>query len=599
MDRRRTRVSTCRFALSRRRRDDPSWSTWSLVSARARDHERVFGGVDARVDDSPRYARAVDDELSKSRALRFCGDFSCLFSCLFSCGLFCGLLAACQGGVGESESETEGAATTGLTSGQDASDTSAGELTPLCGGIDASLVIDPGADVFDAGSRAALRDYFDALVTETGARVRVHVTPGTETLQLTSCADSPILVWGEGGAVDPAAHEVMECLLDGVAGFVGTDGYNLLGGLMQPVLQLEGWPPADRDDITGLALLLSAADDHPGTTNYYNRPGMAAEAYTRLVGGGARRRVEAFTYGSGADRLPTFTVSLGERGQYFDHGAQPGGLPAALAEWAPRSIAACEAQDELAPVPAAPGCQRLDILFVIDGSGSMLEEQAALKDEQGGNSVFSAFASSLVENLADVEDFHVGVVSEREGMTALHTHGNAPDGDVLEDCQLPPGVRWLEGPSDSLVEDFACLAATSTNTSEEYTAANSALALLDEANAGFVRDDSLVFVVILTDEDTWEQQPTRMQTRANLLEAVGGDLDRLLVLAIVPHPGLYEAPQQTCEGVYGEGASAGRIHSIVRSLGDRGIVEDICDGSIEEAFNSILQTITVVCEGVP
>ncbi len=515
------------------------------------------------------------------------------------CGLFaCLALTACQGGV-DGESETEGAATTGLTSGPDASDGTAGELTPLCGGIDASLVIDPGAQVFDAASRGALRDYFDTLVAETGARVRVHVTPGTETLQLTSCSESPILVWGEAGVVDPSAHEAMECLLDAVEGFVGTDGYNLLGGLMQPVLQLEDWPPADRDDITGLALLLSAADDHPGTTNYYNRPGMAAEAYTRLVGGGARQRVEAFTYGSGADRLPTFTVSLGDFGQYFDHGAQAGGLPAALADWAPRSVAACEAQDEYGPVGKAPGCQRLDILFVIDGSGSMVEEQAALKNAQGGSSVFSAFAESLVQNLADVEDFHVGVVSEREGMTALHTHGNAPDGEMLEDCQLPPGVRWLEGPSDSLVEDFACLAATVTSTSEEYTAANSALALLDEANAGFVRDDSLVFVVILTDEDTWEQQPTRMQTRANLLEAVDGDLDRLLVLAIVPHPGLYETPQQTCEGVYGEGASAGRIHSIVRSLGDRGIVEDICDGSIEEAFDSILQTITVVCDGVP
>lgn len=506
--------------------------------------------------------------------------------------------SSCQGGGAESETEGGASDPSITTVGAETAGSTGEELPPLCGGLDVSLVLDPKAPIFDEASRAALLEFFDGLVADTRARVRVHATPGTEALVVTDCSESPIVVWGEGGVVDPDAHAVLQCMLDRAADFKGVDGYNLLGGLMHPVLHLEDWPPPDRDDITGLAMLLSAAEDQPvGATNIYNRPGMAAEAYTRIVGGGDRRRVEGFTFGQSADRLETFSVTLGALSHHFDHGAQAGGLPAALAEWAPRAVAACEAQDEPLPVSRAPGCARLDILFVIDGSGSMTEEQAALKDEEGGVSVFGAFAQALVENLADVEDFHVGVVSNRMGATALHTHRDQPDGDMSVDCGLPPGQPWLVGPSDTLVEDFACLASTYTDTALEYTAANAALALVDEQNAGFVRDDSLVFVVILTDEDTWEEQPTRMQTRATFLEAVGGDPDRLLVLGIGGDQGVYEDPAGVCDGVYGEAAPAARITSIVYSLRERGIMKDICEGSLAETFNSILQTITVVCEG--
>lgn len=515
-------------------------------------------------------------------------------------GLLCLLVAACQGGP-DTTPTTD--ATTGLTTlASSDSDTTAGEPgEPLCAGLDVSLVIDPAVAIDDAASREALARFLDDVTLATRTKVRVLPNVGAEVVYDTGCfADAaPIVVWGEAGVLDPDAPAQLACALDAIDAYpkVSNNGDSLFGGLMRPLLDVDGWPAPG---ASGLALLLGDADDQPvGFSNAYNRPGMVSEAYIRLVGDGDRRRVEAFTTGRDADRLQTFTVTLGDRGHFFDL-EQPGGVAAALELWTPRAIAACEEHDAMAPPLPSSGCKRVDILFVIDGSESMAEEQAALSGDGGMTPVFAEFTDALLAELDDVEDFHVGVVSTEPGVTALHTHSlapNVPEGPDT-DCGLPPGQRWIVGPTPTLAEDFACLAATRSGL-QETTAANAAGALVDPANDGFLRDDSLVFVIMLTDEDTYEEVPTRMQTRTTLIDAVGGTFDRLLVLGVAGDQGVYEAPKGECDGVYGAAKPAGRLTSIVGSLREHGMMQDICQGSLAATFADVLETVVSACEIVP
>jgi hypothetical protein len=535
-------------------------------------------------------------------------------SLLLACGGETASTAATEASAGNTTALTDGidpAPTTSTTTtaaptttGDTASDTddsTTGAAPTFCAQLDISLVAHPGLDIYGPEPRAALAAFLADMVESTGARVRLLANAGTEVMLKTDCllplgnaADDPILVYGEGGVVDPEAPVALECLMDALDIYKGEfdNGDFMFSGLLFPVLDLESWPAPG---ATGLALMLAKDDDEQD--NMYAQPGLAAEAYLRIVGEQDRRRVATLTYGDVAGKLEIFGLAVSEHSRHYERSKTT--LPAALADWTPIARQVCEDfdyQPPFEPLPP-PGCKRVDILFAIDGSGSMDEEQAALRGTNGMAPVFAEFTDALLAELTDVEDFHVGVVSSQEEVTLLGTHTNFPE--VPEspetDCGLPPGQRWLVGPSPTLAEDFACIAATRSGT-DEVTAYNTAEALHNPANAGFLREDSLVFAVLLTDEDTYDFNIARMvDIRARLLSAVGDDLDRLIVLGIAGGQGVFEAPETICEGPYGKAVPARRIASIVASLRERGRMQNICKGDLASTFKDVLGDVVSAC----
>ena len=181
-------------------------------------------------------------------------------------------------------------------------------------------------------------------------------------------------------------------------------------------------------------------------------------------------------------------------------------------------------------------------------------------------------------------------------MTRLHTHRDYPEypESPETDCALSSGERWLIGPSDTLEQDFACIASTRSGTTETPLD-NAANALQDPENAGFLRDDSLVIVVVVTDEDANNFEKTRLALRNQLVDAVGGDLKRLYLLGIAGGQGVYEAPTSLCEGPYGGAVPARRLADVAYSMLGRGDVQNICDGSIADAFEQLLEDIESIC----
>lgn len=176
-------------------------------------------------------------------------------------------------------------------------------------------------------------------------------------------------------------------------------------------------------------------------------------------------------------------------------------------------------KDCTAQAPAiAP--QKLDILFVIDNSNSMKEEQEAVARELTG------FIQKIRAGGGVRQDFHVGVITTG---VYLHTKINGvefsrgypeqsgrlqPVPDLASDGGVVLGTgseRMLTGDDPEVVAKFARLIQQGTSGSGQETpfealrlALSGELAqrpLAEGGNAGFLRDGARLLITVLTDED--------------------------------------------------------------------------------------------------
>ena len=150
----------------------------------------------------------------------------------------------------------------------------------------------------------------------------------------------------------------------------------------------------------------------------------------------------------------------------------------------------------------------LDLWFVIDNSRSMRNEQEALTAN------FPRRIEVLETLPTGLPDIHIGVISTDVGA------GNAcpvssPRPGILRNTPMitgcaPPSDRYISDVggarnyTDSLAETFSCIATLGTNGCGYEQPLESIRRALDPStleNDGFLRPDSLLAVVILSDED--------------------------------------------------------------------------------------------------
>ncbi|HYV43214.1 MAG TPA: vWA domain-containing protein [Myxococcaceae bacterium] len=160
--------------------------------------------------------------------------------------------------------------------------------------------------------------------------------------------------------------------------------------------------------------------------------------------------------------------------------------------------------------------QQTDILFVIDNSGSMREEQAGVAQE------LPAFVAALQQGAGVENDFQVGVIT-----TSVYQNSISPPpvGQVLRlfpdqegrlrPATLPGGgtTRILSGTDPNLVPVFATLVQQGTSGSGQETPFEAvrlatSSPLVDTDNAGFLRKGSRLVVVVVSDEDDCSEQVT-------------------------------------------------------------------------------------------
>ncbi|MFO7565858.1 MAG: hypothetical protein R6X02_24665 [Enhygromyxa sp.] len=255
--------------------------------------------------------------------------------------------------------------------------------------------------------------------------------------------------------------------------------------------------------------------------------------------------------------------------------------------------------------PLAEGeCQKVDLLFVIDNSGSMQGEQESLIAS------FDGFVAGIQDALESAESYHIGVVTTDSyshnpsgcrslGALVTSTGGTASSST---DCQpFASGKRYLDDTEPDLAAKFSCIAQVGiSGDSKEiqaqagYQAISPALNAPGACNEGFIRDDALLVVVIITDEDDKEDcvlffgceggsdgdPPDWAQT---FTQYKGGIEENIVVLSLVG------GPNNSC------GANNCSRLIQMTNLFTNGSVGDICAPSYEDFFNEAISVIDSAC----
>ncbi|MEX1364489.1 MAG: hypothetical protein AB1Z98_15290 [Nannocystaceae bacterium] len=221
-----------------------------------------------------------------------------------------------------------------------------------------------------------------------------------------------------------------------------------------------------------------------------------------------------------------------------------------------------------ADVPFNPtGCEKIDFLFVIDSSGSMKDHQQNLVDS------FPGFVEAMREAVS-AEDWHVMVVDTdgqwngsdcANACALLHSCPDEPafpcDAPAPTLCDITIGsgmvapygesasnadcglgqLRYIDSDIPDLGTAFECAARVGVDGSAEEHTAEALVAAVGTdlagpggCNDGFLREDAILVVTLITDEpDTVSPQepPDWAQT---IIDAKGSDPDSVVMLGLLP-----------------------------------------------------------------
>ncbi len=236
--------------------------------------------------------------------------------------------------------------------------------------------------------------------------------------------------------------------------------------------------------------------------------------------------------------------------------------------------------------------QEVDVLFVVDNSGSMDDEQANLADNMNR---FTA-AADLWDN-----DYQLGVVTTEIGGDAIFGGGNAdPDrGNLVGDPRIvtpeidrgrfDANVRVGSdgaGAQESGLE-AARLALSPERLHEEGRGACDQCVDGEECvggecvgyNRGFLRDDAALELVFLSDEE--DQSPARVSFYIDFLKSIKGFRNEGLL-----HASAIVGPRgRACESNFGSAASGERYIDVVDATG--GTFHSICIQDYGPALDAI------------
>lgn len=243
-------------------------------------------------------------------------------------------------------------------------------------------------------------------------------------------------------------------------------------------------------------------------------------------------------------------------------------------------------------------CRKIDLVFSVDPSGSMSEELDAMKSV-----VFPQFAEALIDVGDGIDDYRVGVIDACPSPADFHTRGESS-----ASCNFQSGMPWMTSDSSALTDEFACVgdiykesSCSGENDDEQPIAA--AIASLSGANPGFSRDDALLVVVAITDEDECpthpdcnDTSPSRAEQIYDQLVAIKGDVRKMVLLGIGSRNGCSEA-----DGAYGSADQSVLLNRITDLfIGEsRGVFWDLCDGNLEDGLGEAIAVIDEACRNLP
>ncbi len=281
--------------------------------------------------------------------------------------------------------------------------------------------------------------------------------------------------------------------------------------------------------------------------------------------------------------------------------------------------------DDPADNPGDPGtpplgepepCAKMDIVFVIDDSGSMSEEQSNLVAN------FPAFFDVIdnhTNSLGQPLDYRIAVTTTGRDVDytlkipppfdlEIPTSESGDNGAFRQDCGMTR--PWIERSDANVQDTFECLAQVGTGgPSLEMPLYALELGfterIADGQNAQFLRNDALLATVILTDEDDCSRTDNdfelendqcgqgdpdylTMEHSVQFLDGLTGHRSRWATAVI--------AGPQDCSSSFGDAVEASRLKDFVSQTGANGTFSSICDGDLSISLADALDNFDAACD---
>ncbi|HTV25087.1 MAG TPA: hypothetical protein VMG12_40615 [Polyangiaceae bacterium] len=261
------------------------------------------------------------------------------------------------------------------------------------------------------------------------------------------------------------------------------------------------------------------------------------------------------------------------------------------------------------PPPAATEprrCAKVDFLYVIDNSPTMVDKQENLARS------FIGF-SRIVSQTLGTNDHHIMVIDTDANNAGDVLYGvdsaqcasklgaGRRVGSEGEDCSIEGNQRFVLDQQENLESTFSCLAKVGIYGNAEELPIQAMLNATggmdnetDECNAGFLRDDAVLVVTIITDEDDEDSSGQPSTWKVNLLRAKGGNEESVVVLGLIADNhipgGLLGGP---CDEF--SGSPSPRLEQFVRSF-DLNAIGSVCAPDYSGFFAAAVSNIDTACD---
>ncbi|MBL4635467.1 MAG: hypothetical protein JKY56_16520, partial [Kofleriaceae bacterium] len=241
-------------------------------------------------------------------------------------------------------------------------------------------------------------------------------------------------------------------------------------------------------------------------------------------------------------------------------------------------------------------CTKMDLLFIIDDSESMREEQENLSANLPG------FIDILDNFNAGALDYRVGITTTGMNFALFtpplqSTNLMGDNGELRQECGMTK--RWIEREDPDAKTQFSCVANVGLDGPPlEMPLFATQLALRDRVkdgtNEGFLRDDALLGVIIISDEDDcsrtdrnfshlafdkianncqhFDPEYVPPESTVQFLDELKGERGRWAAAVV--------AGESDCSSTFGDALQANKLQEFVSLAGDNAVFSSICSGDL-------------------
>jgi hypothetical protein len=244
-------------------------------------------------------------------------------------------------------------------------------------------------------------------------------------------------------------------------------------------------------------------------------------------------------------------------------------------------------------------CDKVDILYVIDNSGSMKVEQKRLIAN------FETFVAEMQNALEGVDSYHIGVITSDDYLR--------PDRSKTVNIMVPEcrhlGSLVVQGQSglctpfanagnfiteaDDLATTFRCIANVGSDGSGQERLGDALVSALllsqgkQTCNSNFFREDALLVIVMMTDEN--DSSVTSETQWFDALASLKHDEAHIVVVPLI-----WDESFPKCKEGRSEDTDE-RLRTFAQMFTHHKIC-DICEPSYAQCFSSAIPKIKVACE---